>query len=36
MAVTLAREELMLDLGAKLSTICREFGLRVPEGESTD
>jgi hypothetical protein len=35
MSLQLNRPELMLDLGAELSTVCREFGIRVPEVKST-
>jgi transposase len=35
MALNLNRPELMLDLGAEISTICREYGIRVPDDKST-
>jgi transposase len=35
MSLQLNRPELMLDLGAELSTVCRDFGMRVPDDEST-
>jgi hypothetical protein len=35
MSLQLNRRELMLDLGAELSTVCREFGMRVPDSKST-
>ena len=35
MALNLNRPELMLDLGAEISTVCREYGIRVPDDVST-